>query len=654
MDTITGVPLDAVPAWAVLQRHLFATIEDAWRLFSARYTGPGGGIVFPAVFTDRDGVDDLYEPFFNWPAFYLLGGSDEVLAAAKRHWAGVTAQLEAAGMLTGEYENGYDWFHQGESLLFFYGLCTADPADPAFGSRARRFAELYTDPANGNYDPEHNIIRSPHNGALGARPGLNDAVQPYSAALAEMERYGLPLEFVPGIERWADLAEPTAAQAMGEAMQRAAAGDVVVNLAATGVVTNRWLYDGDPASAAWVERYVGGWAERARANGGLVPDSVAPDGATGGLHDGRWFGGHYGWTWPHGLPSVGMATVVSGLNAALVSGDDGYLDMARQVLDTVLEHAVVASVAETPYSLKGGWAARLGAEIDQPALLVPHRYGRDGWFDFAPMPLELPTWLWWWSRSDEDRARLDRVRAGRPRLEPAVKAFRDKAEAGHESPWLDYLDGQLPDYPERALEMALGQVARRVALIESDDSDPATVHLHFWQRVNPVVTEVLTQLVSGAPQMLYNGGLPFTAVDYDDVERSRPGLPPDVAALVTGLGAGSIALKLVNTSATHTRRVAVRPSRLGRARLVGVRYGAETGLDYPGASTAYAAARGLVTDEHLSTAGDAIEVVLPPAHELRLELLTAPSTARARHRAATAAADPADPADQSDHTKESA
>lgn len=53
MQTITGIPLDAIPAWAVLQRRLFHDIEEAWRLFESRYTGPDGGILFPAEFTDR-------------------------------------------------------------------------------------------------------------------------------------------------------------------------------------------------------------------------------------------------------------------------------------------------------------------------------------------------------------------------------------------------------------------------------------------------------------------------------------------------------------------------------------------------------------------------------------------------------------------------
>lgn len=139
-DSIPTFPLTAIPAWAVLQRRLFDEVDSAWPAFSEKYCEPDGRLRFGRGFPDRDGVDDFYEPFFNWPAFYRLGGSDAILAAAKHHWEGVTAQLTEAGMLSEEFENGYDWFHQGESLIFFYALCAADPDDPAFRERALRFA----------------------------------------------------------------------------------------------------------------------------------------------------------------------------------------------------------------------------------------------------------------------------------------------------------------------------------------------------------------------------------------------------------------------------------------------------------------------------------------------------------------------------------
>jgi hypothetical protein len=34
--------------------------------------------------------DDYYEPFFNWPLVYLMGGGDHLLQLADRQWEAVT------------------------------------------------------------------------------------------------------------------------------------------------------------------------------------------------------------------------------------------------------------------------------------------------------------------------------------------------------------------------------------------------------------------------------------------------------------------------------------------------------------------------------------------------------------------------------------
>ncbi|MFB7249850.1 hypothetical protein [Microbacterium sp. NPDC056234] len=626
-------PLRSMPAWAVLQRRLFDEIEDARRLFVERYTNQDGSLRGIAAFEDRDGVDDLYEPFFNWPAFYLLGGPDAALIDAKRHWEGVTAQLSAAGMLTDEYENGYDWFHQGESMLLFLGICAADPADERFAERARRFAALYTDPRHGNYDAERNIIRAPHNGALGPRSGLEDGdPRPYSAALAEMLPYGLPVQGIDGIAQWDDLADPSNAHRMADEMQRRAAGDVAVNLAATSLVTNAWLYDGNDRAAAWVTHYVDGWISRAAANSGLLPDNVAPDGTVGGLQGGRWWGGHYGWAWPHGLHSVGMSALIGALNAALIADDDRPLDMVRTMLDVVLDHGVRGSVDATTYSLRDEWRSRFGEASADEGLLVPYRHGADGWFDFGPLQLDLPTWLWWWTRSDADRARLDRAIDGLPAAADLVGEFRDKEEAGHEAGWIRFLGGELPDYPERALAMALGQVARRVALMRADGDDPDGAHLHFWQRVNPVVTEVLSQLITGTPQVLYNGGLPFSAVDYFDDDLGRPGLPRDVAALVDRLESDAIGVRLVNTSTTRTGRVRIRAGRFSRARIASATVIGEGEDGYPGPSGAYAGIRTAPSTRTIDCPDGRLTVELAPAHAAELTLTLTRTQSAPHHR----------------------
>lgn len=621
-----------IPVWAVLERRLFDEIERAWPRFPEKFCEPDGRLRYTGEFSSRDGADDFYEAFFNWPTFYALGGSDEILKAAKHHWRGVTEQLTEAGMLTGEYENGYDWFHQGESLIFLYALCAADPDDAELRERAARFARLYLDPSYGNYDPDRRIIRAPHNGAQGAREGLGSEWLSYSASQDGMKPYGLPLEGLPGIETWEDLADPDRARLMGDEMRRRARGDVVVNLAATSLVVNAWLYDGDSDAASWVEDYVGAWRERAEANGGLIPDNVGPNGSIGELQDGRWWGGHYGWNWPHGLHSVGMGALIGGMNAALVTGDDSFLDVTRNLLDAVIERGKTGTVAETPASLQASWLSRLGGDATRQALLVPYRYGTDGWFDYLPMPLELPMWLWWFSRDSRDLDRLRHLAVAQPESDTEVKPFRNKEEAGHELPWLSFLLGENPHYPERALSMALGQVARRAALVETQDPDPQTVHIHFWQRVQPVVTEVLGQLISGAPQVLYNGGLPLVAVSFDDVDQGRPGLPTDVGALVTRLDDNEIELELVNLSTRDAHTLRIWPGRFGERDIISVRSTGEEHPQFPGDPVAYTS----VPDDVITmvTRVDApyLPITLPPSHRAMLTLVVSEPRRAPRYR----------------------
>ena len=68
--------------------------------------------------------------------------------------------------------------------------------------------------------------------------------------------------------------------------------------------------------------------------------------------------------------------------------------------------------------------------------------------------------------------------------------------------------GGYATYPEDSLLMAMGQVARRRAIMEQD-LGPQGDDIHRWQQLNPVVTEVLVQQISGSPAPLYNGGLPL-------------------------------------------------------------------------------------------------------------------------------------------------
>jgi hypothetical protein len=125
-----------------------------------------------------------------------------------------------------------------------------------------------------------------------------------------------------------------------------------------------------------------------------------------------------------------------------------------------------------------------------------------------------------------------------------VRQFREKEEAGHEPPWLRFLAGDNPSYPAAALDMAIRQVEERLAQMEAHPTPPPGDDIHWWQGLNPVVTEILTQQIGGAPQQLYNGGLPMTQLQW--FSGGRPGLPEDVAALVTAISVDRVKVELVN------------------------------------------------------------------------------------------------------------
>jgi hypothetical protein len=573
------VKLSKPPRWAVLQRALIDRLNHAASVYLAKYTNPDGSLIFRTVYPpnpyhSRDGVDDFYESFYPLPLLYVLGGSDALLPQAKKHWEGVTAQLARIGMLTDEYDRGYDWFHQGEGQLFFYGLCLASPDDPTLRARARRFAGLYAD--GPNYDAKHNIIRAPHTGSDGPRSGFFSPGEAVFSWRASLEPYGLPLNGVPGIDSYEALRDPDAARRMAEAMDvHFGQGDVAVNLAATALVANAYLLEADVSLRDWILRYIEGWSARARANGGLLPDNVGPGGRVGELFGGRWYGGLYGWSWPHGLISVGTAGTVAGTVATTLTGVDSWLDPSRTILDRVIENGQICSLLEANGSLLETYAPQFASEGDVRMFLVPHRFGRGGWFDYQPLPTSLPSAIWAASLKDDDFRRICALRDCELIDWKEDIPFRSKEDNSHERPWFAFLEGSNARYPEQALSQALSLVERGVERVLADDSDLEAVHVHHWQIHNPLTLEALIQLTLGGPSPLYNGGLLLTAVRHFDPERRRPGLPADVAALVTRVHAGGVALQIVNLNERHHRSLIVQGGSLAQHRFTSVRVNAD-------------------------------------------------------------------------------
>ena len=595
------------PGWAALERRLLDVLSEAAVEFVDRYTRSGGTLIWKT--SGGASLDDLPESFYNIPLLYALGGDERLREISFREWNATNRQLTFDfHVLHNEFAGYGDWFHIGEGNQYFYLLALVDPSDHETVARACRFAGLYLneDPEAPNYDARLKLIRSPHTGSLGPQFGNPEKAAPYGWSKG-MATYGLPLEDLPGIASMEDLKNPENARRMGRAMaERMERGDVPVNLAAAALVAHAYLFTGERKYADWVKEYIGAWLERTRQNGGITPDNVGLDGKIGADQNGKWWGGLYGWHWPHGYYSVGMALQIGAATALLVSGGDRhYLELPRSNMDHLIA---------------------LGKTLNG-SFLVPYKMGSRGWFDFQPIDRSLPTALWFLSQDPTDGQRLEKLRLAstvdwhiathssypnngyatlpEPREDcwncdvegladwNVVANIRNKEDRSHEGPWLRFLAGANPDYPEKILTESFGQIAwkmdqirRNVLLLEYDTRgttqiDPSqvkltNVHEHHWQTINPVTTEALIQLTLGAPQLMYNGGLLHATLRYFDPERGRAGLPPDVAALVTRVEADRAVLQLINLNPFETREVIVQAGTFGEHQFTRVKYPVRT------------------------------------------------------------------------------
>ena len=605
------------PAWAVAERDLLTRLGTAVEPFLAKYLHPDHTLIYRDDWVQgRDGLDDLYESFYNFPLAYLLGASSELLELGHRQWEAVTVQGARFGLVHNEYEVGYDQFHQSEGNLFFYFLCAADPANPRLQERARRFAGLYmnADPEAPNYDAAHNIIRAVHNGAKGPRWGYVDGDTMWSKGMAP---YGLPFDDVPGITSYDDVAAWHGDERRAENSKRLIAtmndrmgkGDSIANLPVTSLVTNAFLMTGDPAFRQWVLRYVGGWWERAADNDGIFPDNVGLGGQVGEYFGGRWYGAAYGWSWPHGYDSVIDAATVAAVNATMLTGDTGWLELPASHFDMLYAKGRrIEDFRTIESSISNAWVRNAAAATGRyDTYVMPKRYKDSGWFDFQTIGLSNLVTSWAVSRSEDDRARMAQLEADEPYDWTQSYAFHSKGDDSHDRPWLAYLEGRNPDYPETALRHAMEQVEHRLDMIRTDTADLSQVHIHHWQNHNPLTTEALIQLTLGAPQALYNGGFIHSCFRYFDPDAARPGLPADVAALVPAIGDAGASLELVNLSQSETRRVLIQGGFHGEHRITAVRV--------DGAEDAVAVGSRYLT------------VDLPPASTIRLDVGLARLTA---------------------------
>jgi hypothetical protein len=514
------------PSWALLERELIKANAEACEIFFDRYFDDRGWLECVERWGGDDGPDDAIENLTHWPILYALGGPDSIRRLYTKGWEGhlrqythaktVDVPMAREGMYYKEFPVMFDWLHNGEGLTVFNLMGLGDPHSLAFQARVRRYAGLYMNEDKGapNYDPKHKIIRSLLNGSRGPllRPatGLDWAGDPIEVAN----------RFKPGH------GENTYAQMLAHFQgYNDVVGDHPSNLSATTLALNAYMLTHEEKYKKWITEYVDAWCKRAIANNGILPSKVGLDGTVGGSA-GPWYAGVYGWDFGYKHPVTGkfvprntthLALIGLG-NAYLLTGLDRYLDVWRNQLAAINSHAKV----------EGGQT------------LYPHMYGALGWHDYQASPYHQGAdELWYWSMKEDDR-----------RL----------AAPDH---WYDFLDGKAAGYPEQALRAEFSRIRASVEAIRHDTTTPDTRLADDPLGNNPATVDALLRLVMGGISPGNRGTVLHCRVRYFDPAARRPGLPPDVAALVEGMTASSTTLCLVNLCQTAPRTVIVQSGAYG-------------------------------------------------------------------------------------------
>ena len=406
------------PAWALMEWELIRAQTRGCTEFFAKYFDERGYLECLPRWGGNDGPDDAIENLVHWPVLYVLGGGAHLYDMCQLAWEGHLKQYTEAkttevpftrdGMYYREFPVMFDWVHNGEGLTTFNLHGLMNPRERAFEQRVRRYAGFYMgdDPQAPNYDPEHKIIKSLFNGSRGPMLRKATALDWAGDPLDEVQERFIPLHgernFEEMLAHFKDYTDVV--------------GDHPQNMVATALGLNAYALTGEDQYKDWVLEYVEAWRQRTLANDGIIPTNIGLDGTIGGECDGKWYGGCYGWAFTVEVPQTGAMSSrnthglgISGFgNALLLSGEQQFVDVWRQMIDTINAN---------------------GKEIDGQ-MMYPHMHGDEGWYEFQPgRYAQGAQEVYYWSM---DRADLGRLNA--------------------ESGWFGFLEGRDPAYPEAALQ----------------------------------------------------------------------------------------------------------------------------------------------------------------------------------------------------------
>lgn len=512
------------PGWALLERELLDASAEGCAEFAERYLDDRGFLECVEHWGGNDGPDDAMENFYNWTLLHALGAPKYVLTLYKKAWEGHLRQYEQVkaetvpitknGMYYKEFVVAFDWEHNGEGLAAFLmqGLC--EPEDILWQQRIRRFAGFYMneDPEAPNYDPEHKIIRSLHNGSKG--PKLTPATvndwggDPVPGRPERLERY------------------ITAANIRG---------DHPLNLCATALAMNAYMLKNEPQYKDWLLEYTDVWRERIVTNSGNIPTNIGLDGTIGGEWDGKWYGGVYGWNfWPQSDSRNFFRRgprIAFGSALILTGGDQRYIDVLRMQMNNIY----------------------VAKRVEKGVLKLPHKYGDNGWYGYRTSRYtDVLRDIYCWSMNPEDLPRIS------------------------EDGWIQFLKGKNPDYPEKALQAEFARLREKIKGIHKDTTTPDTRHSDNPQRFNPSMTEALVNLMLGGNNPGNIGNILHCRLRYFDPAGRRAGIPQDVAALVTKMDNEKTRVILINVNQIESRDVIVQTGAYGEHQCTDIEFEGKT------------------------------------------------------------------------------
>ena len=129
ITTIKATEITAPPGWALLERSLLSSMEEAVPRMISKSAERAGAMYF------ADDLDDLYERVCDWGLVYAIGGAAVILDLALQEWNAATrfSDLSIVSRVHprfhqqayNEYYNlevpgGAEWHHQGEGNQAFY------------------------------------------------------------------------------------------------------------------------------------------------------------------------------------------------------------------------------------------------------------------------------------------------------------------------------------------------------------------------------------------------------------------------------------------------------------------------------------------------------------------------------------------------------